>query len=516
MSGALTVRNLRVRFGSHVAVDGIDLEVVPGEVLGIVGESGSGKSVTARALIGLASPGDVSVDRLTLGDTNLASASEAQWRSVRGRRIALAQQDALGALDPLRRIGNEVGDVLRLHRLGPREARRTRVEDALQTTGLRPDTSRARAPQLSGGMRQRAVLAGALVGGPEILLADEVTTALDTTLRQRVLDLLRRAADDGAGVVLISHDLASVAAIADRVAVMAHGRIIESGPTSSILSAPEAAQTRELIASVPWAVPRGTALVSGHPSPPAAISPEPVLEASEVTVHFPGLARPAVDRASLQVAAGETLGLVGESGSGKSTLARALLGVLRPDSGEVRVDGRPGSRRGSQLGFVPQDPAASFDPRLTVAGVLNEALAVAGVPRRDRRHRGAELLEAVRMPTAVLSESPRNLSGGQRQRVAIARALAARPRVLVCDEPVSALDPTVQATVLDLLDALQRETGVGMLLISHDLGVIRHASDRIAVMREGRIVETGPTEAVIAAPTHHLTAALIDAAPKLG
>ncbi|MCW4384670.1 ABC transporter ATP-binding protein [Salinibacterium sp. SYSU T00001] len=521
----LSVEDLRVSFSGVAAVDGVSFDVAAGECLALVGESGSGKSVTARSLLGLAGS-SVTAQRLSLGGRDLLRVSPRDWREIRGGEIGLVLQDALVSLDPLRPVGREIDDALRLHTTLKSGQRRERVIELLHAVGMPEPETRAgqRAGELSGGLRQRALIASAIAAGPRLLIADEPTTALDATVQAQVLQLLGELRSSGTALLLISHDLAVVREVSDRVAVMRAGRIVESGATEEVLRNPQHEYTRELIRSVPSGVPRGVPLLS-----PASASTDErrtagavILEARGVSKVFPRRhAAPllAVDDVSLRLARGSTLGLVGESGSGKTTLARLLLGLEEPDSGTVLLDDEPFSDvpersrrpRRRMLGAVYQDPLSSFDPRHSVRRILLDAVGKGA--EADRRI--AELLDAVGLPSAVLLRRPLHLSGGQRQRVAIARALAPRPAVIVCDEPVSALDVSVQAQVLDLLDELQREFGLAYLFISHDLGVVQHVSDRIAVMRAGRIVEEGEASEVFASPSHEYTRRLLASSPRL-
>lgn len=554
----LELANLRVAFGDTEVVRGVSLELAAGECVAVVGESGSGKSVTARSVLGMAGDGArVTADRLRVAGRELGAASEHEWRRVRGREVGLVLQDALVALDPLRPVGREIGDTLRIHERMPRAERRTRVHELLADVGM-PDparTARQRSGELPGGLRQRALIASALALDPPLLIADEPTTALDATVQARVLELLGEIRGRGTGVLLISHDLAVVSRLADRVLVMREGVVVEQGPTAEVLGSPREPYTRALIAAVPADVPRGARLTV-NPAVPAALdanagvalapgaapdavgSPAPdrlpLLTLDDVVKTFPlpgGGRFTAVDGVSLEVRAGETVGLVGESGSGKTTLARLALALTAPDRGAVSFEGEPWSalpereRRGRRprLGAIYQDALSSFDPRWSVARILADAVEGAAAVGGGAEHPGrattarrvAELLDQVGLSGAVGGRDPLTLSGGQRQRVAIARALAASPEVLVCDEPVSALDVTIQAQILDLLDELQRERGLAMLFISHDLGVVRHMADRVAVMQAGRIVEQGPAEAVFASPGHPYTARLVADAPRL-
>jgi peptide/nickel transport system ATP-binding protein len=550
----LRIENLRVAFGTPATtvVDGVSLSIRPGECLALVGESGSGKSVTARTVLGLAGErATVTADALELRGRSVLGLSDRGWRGIRGREVGLILQDALASLDPLRPVGREIADALRLHTPLPARLRRDRVIELLRSVGMPEPELRAhqRSAELSGGLRQRALIASAIALDPPLLIADEPTTALDTTVQARILDLLGELRSAGTAILLISHDLAVVRGIADRVAVMAEGRIVETGDVRDVLEHPREEYTRRLVRAVPAGKPRGDRLslgsatgtsVNGGNAGDAAVSgtasptldgrdraPTPLFSVTDVTRTFDGpdrSRRVAVQAASFDLRAGETLGLVGESGSGKTTLARLALGLLEPDSGRVELEGRPwsplpeGERRArrSLVGAIYQDPLASFDPRLPVGRILADALSGGQHARPARVQAELEtLLASVGLAPSVLARRPLHLSGGQRQRVAIARALAPRPRVLICDEPVSALDVSVQAQVLDLLDDLQDRFGLAYLFISHDLGVIAHMSDRVAVMSDGRIVETGPTAEVLAAPAHPFTRALLTAAPTL-
>ncbi|MFE6994495.1 ATP-binding cassette domain-containing protein [Microbacterium sp. NPDC057659] len=483
------VRGLRVAFGARIAVDDVSFAVEQGECLAIVGESGAGKSLTARALLGLA-PGQVSASELVIDGTDATALSEHGWRSLRGRRIALVSQDALAALDPLRRIGAEVAEPLQIHGMPAEEEQ---VLELLREVSVPEPARRSRQypHELSGGLRQRALIASALSTGPAVLVADEATTALDATVQARVLALLRRIADAGTAVVFISHDFAAVRRVADRVIVMREGRIVEQGTTAQVMEQPQEPYTKDLVAA------------SRHVVRADAAAPGTVLlRASGVSKSFD---RPAVRDASFVLRTGRTLGIVGESGSGKTTLARMIVGVTKQDAGTL--DWATPQR----VRLVHQDPLGAFDPRWTIARSLGEALEAAGTPRSRRRARIAELLAEVGLAEELGARRPRELSGGQRQRAAIARALAGDPQVLVLDEPVSALDPTIRERVLALLRRVQREHGLTVVFVSHDLGVVGAICDEVLVMQDGAIVEQGSVTEVFHAPQHPFTRELLAA-----
>lgn len=547
----LQVSDLTVGFGGDPVVEEVSFSIGAGQCLALVGESGSGKSVTARSLMGMAGDGaEVDASALRLSGSDLQGLRPRQWRNVRGSHIGFVLQDALGSLDPLRPVGREIDDALRLRTKLSRSERAARVRQLLTDVGMDDPELRAgqRSGDLSGGLRQRALIASAIALDPPLLVADEPTTALDATVQAQILELLDSLREAGTGILLISHDLAVVSRIADHVAVMSQGRIVEQGPTSQVLGTPEHDYTRRLLRAVPSGHPRHTRLsteslqVSGQ-LPPAPTgtggrtgaagqpSEQPddgvaVLGAAHLSKQFPTSSGrfTAVDDVSFTLSAGRTFGLVGESGSGKTTTARIALGLAEPDSGDVQLFGEPWSsipekqRRSRRplIGAIYQDPMSSFDPRLTVEQILTDAV-TGGRSLRPTNHRGhvGQLLDLVGLPGTLAPRSPKTLSGGQRQRVAIARALAPRPQIVVCDEPASSLDVSIQAQVLDLLDELQREFGLSYLFISHDLGVVRHMSDHVAVMQQGRIVEQASAEQVFSAPEHTYTQRLLEASPRL-
>ncbi|WP_232240866.1 ABC transporter ATP-binding protein [Kutzneria sp. 744] len=497
----------------------MSFEIGAGECLALVGESGSGKSLTARSLIGLAGAGaSVSARRMEIQGVDLSGLGERGWRRIRGRSIGLVNQDALVALDPLRPVGLEVDEALRAHRTGDRARRRQQVIEALGAAAVPDPELRARQypHQLSGGLRQRVLVASALAAGPQLVIADEPTTALDPTVQAEVLELLGKVKAGGTAILLISHDLGVVARLADRIAVMHAGTIVEQGATSELLARPRHDHTRALLA----------AAGAGSRVDPRC-GDEVLLDVREVSKRYrapDGTRMAAVDQVSFQVRAGEVLGMVGESGSGKSTVARIVTGLLPPDSGGVWWDGEPWSAatesarrpRRREIQLIQQDPLSAFDPRFTVAQILGEALGTTDLRgRKVRRDRAVELLELVGLSVAHLRRRPAQLSGGQRQRLAIARALATGPRLIVCDEPVSALDAVVREQVLALLDRLRVDFGMSLLFISHDLRVVRRISHRVLVVRSGRVVEVGATDAVLSTPQSAYTRDLVAAVPEL-
>lgn len=493
---ALEVQALRIAFDGRVVVDGVSFAVEPGQCVAIVGESGAGKTLTARAMLGL-TPGEarVEAERLDVAGVDARRLGERSWRRLRGDTIALVSQDALVSLDPLQRIRSEVSEPLRLHERGLRGAAlHARVLGLLGRVWM-PDAER-RAEQypheLSGGLRQRALIASALAGSPTVLVADEPTTALDATVQARVLDLLRAIADSGTAVLFISHDFTAVRRIADRILVMRAGRVVEQGDAAQVLDAPREEYTKALVAAT-----------RHEPRVASQAVVESLLSVDGLSKAFGGV--PAVANASFTVPRGRTLGIVGESGSGKTTLARMIIGVERSDAGSLTWHGE------HRVQFVHQNPLGAFDPRWSIGRSLREALEAAGVPRRERAAHVARLLAEVDLEPGLAARRPAALSGGQRQRAAIARALAADPDVLVLDEPVSALDPTVRERVLGLLQRIQRDRGLTMLFVSHDLDVVAAVADDVLVMKDGAVVERGRVADVFASPQHPFTQELLAA-----
>lgn len=536
----VTVENLDVSIAGVPVVHDVSFTVAPGTCTALVGESGAGKSMTAQSLLGLL-PDTAALTATTFDFSghDLRTLNARQWRRLRGGDIGLVLQDALVSLDPLVPVGRQITETLRLHTGLSRAGRRDRAAELLEQVGI-PDPAHTfdRYPhQLSGGLRQRALIATALAGDPRLIIADEPTTALDVTVQAQVLRLLARLKASGTGLLLVSHDLAVVSELADHIVVMKSGEVVEQGTPDTVLHHPSSDYTRQLLDAVPSASSRGERL---SPAPvahfPAVAGggrdgdrgdiPDTAVEATGLRRVF-GLAGgrsvTAVEEVSFRIPRGTTLGIVGESGSGKSTVARIVLGLERPDSGEVLVGEEPWSAlpearrrpRRHLMQLISQDPLSSFDPRYTVEGLLAEALVAAGTRKQDVRRRSTELLVQVGLGEEHLSRHPLQLSGGQRQRVAVARALSTSPQILICDEPVSALDVSVQAQVLDLLSDLQEQTGVSMLFISHDLGVIQHIADDVVVMHRGRVVETGPVDRVFTEPRDAYTRELIDAIPRL-
>ncbi|MFI7699445.1 dipeptide ABC transporter ATP-binding protein [Nonomuraea sp. NPDC049480] len=517
----LDIRDLAVSYDGRRAVDGVSFAIEPEEVVAVVGESGSGKSTTAHAIIGLL-PGNATVDagRIGFGEADLAGWSERRLRSVRGAQIGLIPQDPANSLDPVKTIGAQIGEVLRIHRYGDRRTIRRQVLDLLARVGLPdPEMQARRYPhELSGGMRQRVLIAIAIALRPRLIIADEPTSALDVTVQRRILDLLDDLRTEyGTAVLLVTHDLGLAASRSDRLVVMKDGRIVEQGPTAAVLAAPEADYTKRLLNDAPALSARPFLDSPGEP-PEARPATGPAIVVRDLVKEFRVGRRPfrAVDGVSFEVARGTTHALVGESGSGKTTTARMVVRFATPTSGTVTIAGAPDDRRFRRhVQLVYQNPYGSLDPRQSIGKIVEEPLRNFNLgDRASRRARVADLLERVALPEDVLARRPRELSGGQRQRVAIARALAADPEVIVLDEAVSALDVTVQAQILDLLERLQRDLGLTYLFISHDLAVVRQISHTVSVMSKGRIVETGTTRQVFTEPRHDYTRELLAAIPE--
>ncbi|HMQ57603.1 MAG TPA: ABC transporter ATP-binding protein, partial [Rhizobiaceae bacterium] len=517
----LTVSDLRVSFGRHEAVKGVSFSVPAGRTLALVGESGSGKSVTALSILRLVERegGRIDGGAINLFGENpveLTAIDEAQMRAIRGNRISMVFQEPMTSLNPVLTVGDQVSEVFIRHRgLGVREALAeakvaldaVRIPEAGRRLGQYPH-------ELSGGLRQRVMIAIALACRPQLMIADEPSTALDVTTQAEILALMRELqAQIGMAMLFITHDMGVVAEIADRVAVMRHGELVEDAEVSAFFAAPRHDYSRRLLAAAPKL---------GEGSPTAPPASEPVLEVEGLITRFRlggGFLRAArhfeaVRGVSLTVGAGETLGLVGESGCGKSTLARSVLRLVEPSAGAIRLAGRDLSamdrttllhaRRDAQMVF--QDPYASLNPRLPVSELVTEPAAIHGVvTRRHSRELAVSLLEKVGLEADAVDRYPHQFSGGQRQRLCIARALSVKPKLIVADEPVSALDVSIARQITDLLLELQRQEGLSFLFISHDIAVIERVSHRIAVMYQGEIVETAPAAAVLFSPQHAYT-----------
>jgi peptide/nickel transport system ATP-binding protein len=519
-ASVLTVENLTVALPPGAdrpfALEGLTLDLRPAEILCVVGESGSGKSVLTSALMGALPQGLIRRSgRLALGEEDLCALSATGWRRVRGRRIALVPQEPMAALNPVARVGRQIEEVFAIHHQGDRAWRRGQALALLGQMRLDdPERVAAAYPhQLSGGQCQRVCIAMALALNPDVLIADEPTTALDVTTQAQVLRLIRAVRDEhGQAVLFVTHDLGVVADIADRIAVMRQGRLLEIGPAQTVLRSPGHPYTRALIAAAPsFARPRTVR--------PPADPPPCVLSVDGLEKTFGS--RRALGPTRLALARGETLGVVGESGSGKSTLARLLVRLIAPSAGAVRVNGTDlaelsgrrlrRARRSVQMIF--QDPFGSLNPKRRIGPMIARAAVLAGETRAGGRRRAEALLDEVGLGSGCYDRRPSDFSGGQRQRIGIARALALRPDVLIADESVSALDMSVQAQILALLEDIQTRLGLSIVFITHDLRVAAQVSDRIAVMKSGEIVEIGPAASVLTAPRHPYTQALLAAAP---
>ncbi|MCR2784753.1 MULTISPECIES: ABC transporter ATP-binding protein [unclassified Microbacterium] len=531
MTALLQVRGLRVDYGTgrraNPAVRGVDFDIDAGEIVAVVGESGSGKSTIAHALMRLL-PVEAHIrgGEIRFDGVELRTASIGALRRLRGRRIGFVPQDPSNSLNPLMRVGEQIAESLRRHRGLSKADAAARAIEIIAEVGV-PDAAR-RAGQypheLSGGLRQRILIGIAWACEPDLVIADEPTSALDATVQRHVLDRMQAlAAAHGTAVLLVTHDLAVAADRADRIVVVHNGEIVESGRSRDVLAAPQHDYTRRLVAAAPG-------LHSGRLQPSVGVATRTAPAGEPPLLDVRGLGKTygtgargvaAVEAVEFSVPRGSTFALVGESGSGKSTTARMVARIIESDTGTVAFDGRDiTGLRGSELRqlrrriqVVYQNPFGSLDPRMSVAGLIAEPLRAFGADRVQTRATVRELLAQVRLAPEMLTRRPAQLSGGQRQRVAIARALALRPELVVLDEPVSALDVSVQEQVLQLLVDLQAEHGLTYLFISHDLGVIRQISDRVAVMRDGRILEQGALEQIFQQPAHDYTRELIGSIP---
>ncbi|MFG6444016.1 dipeptide ABC transporter ATP-binding protein [Microbacterium sp. P06] len=530
MTALLSVTGLRVDYGTgrraSPALHGVDLEIAPGEIVAVVGESGSGKSTIAHALVRLLPPeARVRGGEILFEGNDLGRARPAALRRIRGARIGFVPQDPSHSLNPLMRVGEQIAETLRRHKNLSKTDAAARAIAILGEVGIPdPELRSSQYPhELSGGLRQRVLIGIAWSCEPALVIADEPTSALDATVQRHVLDRMQSlAAAHNTAVLLVTHDLAVAADRADRIIVVEKGLIVESGTASGVLSAPSHPYTQRLVAAAPG-------LNARRLTPNVALAPRvttndgPLLTVAGLgkTYGTGDRAVRAVEGVDFTVPRGTTFSLVGESGSGKSTTARMIARIVSSDTGSVTFDGADITdldgtalrqlRRRIQV--VYQNPFGSLDPRMTVSRIVAEPLQAFGVGRAERATAVRELLADVRLAPELLSRRPTELSGGQRQRVAIARALALRPELVVLDEPVSALDVSVQEQVLQLLVDLQAEHGLTYLFISHDLGVIRQVSDRVAVMKDGRIVEQSSAAQIFAAPAHAYTRELLGAIP---
>ncbi|GFE51799.1 ABC transporter ATP-binding protein [Roseobacter cerasinus] len=508
------------------AVEDITLHVNAGEILCIVGESGSGKSVTAFSVMGLADKRALTpvAGTITLEGEDLLTASDQRLRKLRGEKMAMIFQEPMTALNPVLRVGDQIGEMLEIHTDLSASARKAKVIEAMRDVSL-PDPEkmyRSYPHQLSGGQRQRIMIAMALTLEPQLLIADEPTTALDVTTQAQILKLIKDIQRrKGMGVMFITHDFGVVAEIADRVAVMKHGRIVEQGTVAEVLGAPKDPYTQKLIAAVPSMTPPERPEAQGS----VALQTQALVKTyGQQGLFGSGRVVRAAQEVDLTVRRGETLGIVGESGSGKSTVARCVMRLIDPTSGAILIDGeniaslREGQlrphRRDIQIVF--QDPYRSLNPRRTVGQSIIEGPVNFGLAVPEAKARAAELMKVVGLSSDALERFPHQFSGGQRQRICIARALAMEPAILIADEAVSALDVSVQAQVLDLLDDVRERFDLAMLFITHDLRVAAQICDRIMVMNKGEVVETGHTAQVYADPQHAYTRALLAAAPGTG
>ncbi|MBV0893656.1 ABC transporter ATP-binding protein [Microbacterium sp. NC79] len=548
-SPLLIVRDLAVDFqttdGVVHAVEGVDIEVYPGETVAIVGESGSGKSTTAMAVIGLlAKGGTVANGSITFDGRELVGLSENELRKVRGNQIGMVPQDPMSNLNPVAKIGTQIAETLLAHGQATRHNVNERVVETLTAAGL-PDAER-RAKQypheFSGGMRQRALIAIGLACQPRLLIADEPTSALDVTVQRTILDQIATMTQEiGTSVLLITHDLGLAAERAARVVVMHRGRVVEQGPAQDILNNPQHPYTQALVKAAPSVAAarlQPQAFVTERPadatahgsaadgSAPEAKPVDNIVEIEGLTKVYPKRGSKedfyAVKDVSLAIPRGETVAIVGESGSGKTTTARMLLKVIEPTAGVMRFDGQDVAQlKGKELRSfrqkvqpIFQDPYSSLNPMFTIERIIAEPLEFYKRGNASaRRTKVRELMEAVALPTSMLHRYPSELSGGQRQRVAIARSLALDPELIVCDEPVSALDVLVQDQILTLLGDLQRERGLSYLFISHDLAVVRLISDYVCVMKDGELVEAASSEEIFTNPRDPYTRRLLASIP---
>ena len=527
MSALVSVSNLSLSVGAggREIVSGVSFEVAPGEMVGIVGESGSGKTQAARAIMGLTpSPLVVAGGSIKFEGVEVTQASPAALRKLRGARIGMVFQEPMTSLNPSMPIGRQLEEGLRLHRKDlSAAARRERILEMLRRVGIRDPKGAMEAwpHEFSGGMRQRMMLASVMLLEPALLIADEPTTALDAVVQRDVLELMvDLTREHHTAVLMISHDLPMVARYTERMVVMQHGKVLETGATASILERPQHPYTRKLLDAMPRRLP---ARQLGKEAP--------IVEVKNLVVDYAGHqrlfsrtgAKRALNGIDLHVKPREVVAVVGGSGSGKTTLGRAIAGLLAPTSGQILFRGQPVNRRSASwrdyrlnCQMVFQDPYSSLDPRMTIGQLVGEGLRMLDdMPAADKRRRVDEVLAEVGLGSEYAQRYPHEMSGGQRQRVAIARAIVRRPAFVIADEPVSALDVTVRAQVLDLFADLQERHGFSCLFISHDLGVVEQVADRVVVMRDGGIVEQGSRDTVFDRPQEEYTRSLLSAIPAL-
>ncbi len=527
MNALLTIKNLKVSFNSTRVVNNLSCTLYKGETFALVGESGSGKSITALSIIGLLpTNATISAETLRLHTTDLLDCSEQEMCSLRGNNIGFIFQDPMSSLNPVMTIGKQIAEVLAKHvQLNGKQAQQRVIELLRQVEMPDPEQRYNSYPhQLSGGQRQRVMIAIALAGEPELLIADEPTTALDVTIQAQILNLLKKIQRErGMTLWLISHDLALVATIADRIAVMQHGEIVETHTTNDFFNHATHPYTQQLLNALPTMERLLT-----HPKEERAT----LLEISHFSCSYPikkgllqrtiGVVR-AVNEVSFSIQQGKTLALVGESGCGKTTLGKSLVNLIPHTTGKITFEGQEINTRNknhikklrTSMQLIFQDPFSAMNPRMLISDIITEGLESANVPLNERQQRIEHLLTLVDLPIDAALRYPHEFSGGQRQRICIARALAVNPKLLICDEPTSALDVSVQAQIIALLKTLQQHNGISYLFITHDLALVAEIADDVAVMYQGQIIEIGTMQDVLNHPQQEYTKKLLAASPSL-
>lgn len=523
----IQVKDLRVTTSSGTELlHGVSFDIAAGERVGLIGESGSGKSLTALAIMGLLDDNLTASGSVRFGGRQLLGAPEKELAQLRGLKISMIFQEPMTALNPLMTVGAQIAEVMTVHAMASKSQAKTKTAELLKDVGLAPEFALRYPHQMSGGQRQRVLIAMALAGGPDLLLCDEPTTALDVTVQRQIVELIIQLAErHGAALLFITHDLGLVSTVSERVLVMKDGHIVEDGPTELLLKRPQHAYTRGLLAASDLEARDENghlytvrSAASGGYRPGVALAtprrPQPGEEIVRVTdvsrvykrrTWFTSTETPAASDVSLTLRRGQRLGIVGGSGSGKSTILKIIAGLDKPTSGSVEVTGR------TQMVF--QDPFSSLDPRLTIADSVAEPLR--GVPAQQRKARVRAVLDEVGIPETALQRYPHEFSGGQRQRISIARAITVQPDILLADEPVSALDVSVRAIVLNILEDLVNAHGMSLIFVSHDLSVVRQLCSDVVVMNAGRVIERGPVEQVYADPQEDYTRTLLAAIPRL-